>query len=416
MRLRNVLLNKFLTLQMVIVVLSLLLCIDLFFKAEDTFHESFLRTEMDAIMDSYQYGQTKKLPKNRTLKGFEGIENVPLHYQSLVRDLSEGIYELPLEGSPGFAEEAEIRVAIANIDNTMSAVYLISDLPDGSGENLLTRDMFWLMALYFSIVAFFGFWFSWVLSKRASIPLEMLATAVSEEKISDSLFHDKSLVDEIYALNQAVISREKRINEFIRREKNTIRNISHELRTPMTVLSSSLSLLKVSEKRKLNKEKMMQKMQYAIDDVTATIDAFLWLGRESDHEEEYLSSGTASVNKAVERYQHIVNGKPITLLVHCEKSVTIACKEAIFYIVISNLIRNAFTYTEEGAVTITLMNNIFSVTDTGPGLVDKKIVKDHQGFGYGLDIVGQVCAQMGWCFNIMPNEDGKGTQALVSFN
>lgn len=416
MRLRSVLLNKFLSLQIVIVILSLLLCIDLFFKAEDTFHESFLRTEMDAIMDGYQYGEVKKLPKSRTLKGFEGIENVPLHYQPIVRELSEGIYELSLEGKLGFTEEAEVRVAVAKIENTMSSVYLISNLPDGSGERVLTKDMFWLMALYFSIVACFGFWFSWVLSKRASIPLEMLATAVSEERISDSLFNDKPLVDEIYALNQAVISREKRINEFIRREKNTIRNISHELRTPMTVLSSSLSLLKVSEKRKVNKEKMMQKMQYAIDDVTATIDAFLWLGRESDHEEEHLSSGTASVNKAVERYQHVVNGKPITLVVHCEKSVTIACKEAIFYIIISNLIRNAFTYTEEGTITITLMNNIFSVTDTGPGLVDKKIVKNHQGFGYGLDIVGQVCAQMGWCFNMMPNEEGKGTQALVSFN
>ncbi|MGS2718310.1 sensor histidine kinase [Eionea flava] len=416
MRLRSVLLNKFFSLQMIIVILSLLLCIDLFFKAEDTFHESFLRTEMDAIMDGYQYGEVNKLPKSRTLKGFEGIENVPSNYQTLVRELPEGVYELSLEGQPGFAEEAEIRVAVANIENATSSIYLISNLPDGSGESLLTRDMFWLIALYFSIVACFGLWFSWVLSKKASIPLEILAAAVSGKRIPDNLFSNKPPVDEINALHQEIITREMRINKFIRREKNTIRNISHELRTPMTVLSSSLSLLKVSEKRKLNKEKMMQKMQYAIDDVTATIDAFLWLGREGDCQEEHLSCGTTSVNKAIERYQHIVSGKPITLVVNCEKSVMITCKDAIFYIVISNLIRNAFTYTEEGNITITLMNNIFSVTDTGPGIVDKKIVNTHQGFGYGLDIVNQVCAQMGWCFNVMHNEEEKGTQALVSFN
>jgi signal transduction histidine kinase len=90
-------------------------------------------------------------------------------------------------------------------------------------------------------------------------------------------------------------------------------------------------------------------------------------------------------------------------------------------VLLDNLIGNAFQYTQEGKVTIEMINNTLIVADTGPG-IDQSIsgvitdpaVKGSQstGYGFGLSIVKRLCEHQRWSLALSSD---RGTQISVTF-
>jgi signal transduction histidine kinase len=88
---------------------------------------------------------------------------------------------------------------------------------------------------------------------------------------------------------------------------------------------------------------------------------------------------------------------------------------ALLRIVVGNLIRNAFSYTREGRVTIVLDETGIRVIDTGVGIADyqlddifKPFYSDQGGEGIGLSLVKRICLRYGWRLEVS-SELGAGT-------
>lgn len=96
-------------------------------------------------------------------------------------------------------------------------------------------------------------------------------------------------------------------------------------------------------------------------------------------------------------------------------------------IILSNLLSNAFNYTNDGEIEITLDSHGFSARDTGIGIVKENIDKIwdrlyrvnsswsvQNGHGLGLFLVKTVVEKLGYSIRV-ESEAGKGSVFSVDF-
>jgi signal transduction histidine kinase len=90
---------------------------------------------------------------------------------------------------------------------------------------------------------------------------------------------------------------------------------------------------------------------------------------------------------------------------------------------VANLLRNAFTFTPSGSITITIEERLLTVTDTGTGIHSEQIGKVFQrhfkgsgstGSGIGLSLVKRICDRYGW-ETIINSNQGVGTSVQLLY-
>ena len=90
--------------------------------------------------------------------------------------------------------------------------------------------------------------------------------------------------------------------------------------------------------------------------------------------------------------------------------------------VLGNLIRNAYAYTQKGGVKITLKNDGVIIEDTGVGMSDTQLARafdrhyraGKKGGGIGLSLIKRICQRYGWNIS-MASEAGIGTRVRLWF-
>ncbi|MCG8435677.1 MAG: ATP-binding protein [Gammaproteobacteria bacterium] len=94
-------------------------------------------------------------------------------------------------------------------------------------------------------------------------------------------------------------------------------------------------------------------------------------------------------------------------------------------ILFSNILRNAFNYTQHGKIEITLSNKTVSVTDSGVGMSPQQLkdafqpfyrgnATDAPGVGLGLSIVKRLCERFNWELDAQ-SSPGEGTTVFIQF-
>jgi len=82
---------------------------------------------------------------------------------------------------------------------------------------------------------------------------------------------------------------------------------------------------------------------------------------------------------------------------------------------LSNIVRNAINYTQNGHVSVIVSYDFIEISDTGIGIdselldsVTDPYVKGEQsnGYGIGLSIVTRICDKYGWELDITSNPGG----------
>ena len=128
------------------------------------------------------------------------------------------------------------------------------------------------------------------------------------------------------------------------------------------------------------------------------------------------------VHMVVEMNKHLLSTGTKVELVNLS-DVTIPAERMLLSIVVSNLIRNAFSHTPSGTVNISIENNQLIVSDTGSGIPSQEMGKVFQkyfrgsastGSGIGLSLVKRICDRYGWAI-ILNSIEGQGTTARLIF-
>lgn len=333
----------------------------------------------------------------------------------------------------------------SDIKNCLIAIRLV-DTEDG-GRNMLIlnaslkplyatvraiRIMFIIISVIFVI---FSLVISYFLSRRLSKPIEQMNAWAKNLTIAryDITFPEKG-PSEICELAKTLNTTTQVLSKLDKLQKELISNISHDLRTPLTMISGYSEVM-----RDIPGENTPENMQVIIDEaarLTSLVNDLLNVSK--------LQSGTQVLTMkkinlttliidTVQRYERLIQHDGYKISFNYESEAFVEADETRLLQVVYNLINNAINYTgQDKSVVIeqTVQNGIvkISITDTGEGICEEdlpliwdryyKVDKVHKraisGTGLGLSIVKNILLLHGSRFGVS-SELGKGSTFWFEF-
>jgi signal transduction histidine kinase len=272
--------------------------------------------------------------------------------------------------------------------------------------------------------------FGHFLAKRAVGPITKLAgeTKKLEAELqagklySSSAFSGPWPNDEIGMLGHGLNSLSTRLRSILQNEKNFSSDVSHELRTQLMVLSSSLELL--SESRLTAAEqKIVKKALQTVSKMQSTVSVFLNLFRNNSE----MKCPQITVKEAVlrnrEAWEKTAEQKGLRFSLSLEGEYLQKYNEVLCETLVSNIVSNALRYTEAGYVAVSVTPRLVRVEDSGAGIPEEDLPhifesgyrgksSGNRGSGIGLSLARK-CADALGCEIEVQSEPGRGSVFVI---
>lgn len=391
------------------------------FTIEEVLVKRALEEEAGYFWERHLHDRRFPLPDTRNLTGFLAAAGDTSGLPDPLGPLKPGFHHLPTQTDFSVVYVTERRG---------ERLYLVFD-GESVGE----------LALYFGLVPLAGVlivlyliaWMTYRLSGRAISPIVWLAKEVEGFDPTSGKRPAFSPADlpgkpdrEVLALSEALSSLSRRIEDFIERERNFTRDASHELRSPLTVIKIAADMLLSEQELDRQARNSVLRIKRSATDMEELTEAFLLLARES---ERGLSLEPVCVNDVVdyelERARELIGDKPVTVERSAECRLVVQSSEKALSVLVGNLMRNAFSYTDAGTVHLQVKRGSLIIEDSGIGISDEKIEQVFEpfvrgdsrkrgGHGVGLTIVKRLSERFGWLVHI-DSTVGVGTRVIVEF-
>jgi signal transduction histidine kinase len=342
------------------------------------------------------------------LRGYDGVESLPDSLREWAQTNPEqGVYEF---------EQKELHVAVVPADNEQGHAFVVFDV---AGIEAPSSEDWWLLLVITGVVGTLGtlgFGLGLLVMRKAVAPVAQLAKAVESldlehlsdddyKRIESSRFGD----DEVGVLAGAIEKTLERISEFVERERYFTSSASHELRTPITVITGALELLEQSDLSAAD-VKTLDRVRRATLDMKTTIEMFLCLSRETDdgwYHEQF--SVMPLVKQALEQQRYLLNGKFVDVEIDEHATPKVCGHPQAFSIAVNNLVRNAFEHTLDGQdpIRVHIKAHELFITNQVSSDADDQHTPDEassHGYGLGLGIVQRLCERNGWSFSLVSDE------------
>ncbi|RVU84843.1 HAMP domain-containing histidine kinase [Leucothrix sargassi] len=286
------------------------------------------------------------------------------------------------------------------------------------------------------IVIYLSAWFVYKYSRKTLSPLMSLAQTMrgfdlSKDKL-DSLQLDNyintNIDDEVSVLADSLKDFTLRLKKQLQREREFTHDVSHELRTPLAVIKGSLELLNKQKDISPAQQRAINRMQTTSGDMLAMIETLLVLARDSETADglretvvldKVLPPLIQQVNNTHNNDQHV------EISLEKKADLRVDAPTQAVCIVLSNLLRNACNYTQQGTVVVTIHKDSVSIADSGIGIAEEELARVQRpfersstvegGYGLGLDIVKRLCQRFDWELKIA-SKVGVGTTITIRFS
>jgi signal transduction histidine kinase len=388
-------------------------CFLLMYSLEDDFIEREVRNEAQYLQQSFD--QNNRWPESR-------VSYMQLYFSknTLPVDIRERYIAEPRRKEFSGANDRHYHLfALPNTENTylvaeVSEILLVRPISGGVLQVMMTSGLG---------LVFIAFIMAWQLGRNTAKPLKQLAelvNGVAPENIPDK-FAQQFPNNEIGILAQTLESAMAKINQNLLREKCFTRDVSHELRTPVAIIKNAVEVYR-NQHSAVNNNAVIDRISQASTQMEQTVTTLLTLARE-EHTDVHKQDVKILplIEQSIIDQHHLINDKQIEVEVNDNCDREIYAQSGMLTVLLDNLIGNAFQYTQEGKVTIEMINNTLIVADTGPG-IDQSIsgvitdpaVKGSQstGYGFGLSIVKRLCEHQRWSLALSSD---RGTQISVTF-
>ncbi len=361
------------------------------------------------------------LPDTRNLTGLLSRVGGESQLPEGLRDLGDGFHEVP--SGAGFTT-----VYVATRDD--QRLYLVFD---GERVNELAAYFGVLPLIIVLVVLYLSVWLAYRASHRAVSPVTWLAREVNrldpdapnaEPFAAQHLPVDAD--EEVRVLAAALAGLAKRLDAFVERERNFTRDASHELRTPLTVLRVAADTLMERDDLSTPARQTVQRIKRSTRDMEDLVEAFLLLAREC---ETGLGVQRVCINDVVdaelEQLKLISADKPLQVALHSDCRLWVRGPDQALSSLIGNLLRNAFSYTDAGHISVHIGPNHVVIEDSGVGMDAQGVEQAFEpffrgqpsrrgGHGVGLTIVRRFSDRFHWPVSI-DSKPGVGTRVRVEF-
>lgn len=202
-----------------------------------------------------------------------------------------------------------------------------------------------------------------------------------------------------------------------------IHNAGHELKTPISVIKSSLELMRL----KKNYEEGISESIGELNRMDGLIQALIRLSTMGDTEIREPVNIPEIFEKLEKNYREKLDEKGIHLQVIQKKHPQIRANREYAEILFSNILGNAIKYNRDnGSIIVTIDQKKITIEDTGIGIAPENLEKIFDrfyqenesrtvdSFGIGLSLVARIAALYKWHVSVESTK-GVGTIVKVEF-
>lgn len=199
------------------------------------------------------------------------------------------------------------------------------------------------------------------------------------------------------------------VEENIEQMEQFIHNAGHELKTPISVIKSSLELMRLSK----NYNEGITESIEELDRMDNLIQALIGLSTTDN----LSSSESVDIGEICEKiqksYGEKLKEKDIALQIITKKPLHIQANGEYTEIFLGNLLSNAIKYNREnGRITITIDQKSITIQDTGIGIAKENIgkvfdrfykedeMRTNDSFGIGLSLVQRIASLYRWSIKV----------------
>jgi signal transduction histidine kinase len=218
-------------------------------------------------------------------------------------------------------------------------------------------------------------------------------------------------INEFAELNEAVNTMTKRVSHDYNEIKSFTENASHEIQTPLAIISSKLELLSQAESLKEEQMNIIQSISETTKRLSKLNQSLILLTKIDNQQfretEELDMSRLTQLH--LNNYEELLQANEITLTKKIEEGVHIIMNETLAEILIINLLTNAIKHNiKKGSIKVELTKKYLMVSNTGkkpdidPALYFERFKKESSSIdslGLGLSIVKKICEAYGFEIN-----------------
>ncbi len=255
-------------------------------------------------------------------------------------------------------------------------------------------------------------------------PLRLLAEKIHELPVGTSTarlpldWNDSELNTIAQSFNGFVTE----LEAYVRREKSLLSLASHELRTPIAVISGALDILEQRGGLAPADQKTVARIRQATDEMQMNVAVLLTLARKSDR----VSRAPEPLDLVAEVRQILHDLEvhyPVSTRVHLKASapVQVVADPALVRMLVRNLVQNALQHTRE-RIFIDVQPGWIDVRDEGPGLdsAAQDVLAGRTSLaltegpvsGLGLYLVTLMVERLGWRLDVLETSS-RGTVIRV---
>ncbi|BBU96461.1 sensor histidine kinase N-terminal domain-containing protein [Providencia rettgeri] len=394
------------------------------------------------VLDSFELNNNDRIfyqvisPDGETISGYDDLPPIPpywmrsQHYTALVYFYDAQYKGLPIRiaafyqpiNEGGITGMVEIRVA--------ETVYSRQDL---ANQLLISALMSQGTVVLLTMVL------AYILLSKLLAPLKRLSHLMLGRSANDltplpDLLPWSDLSPLIDALNRYI----SRLKRMVRRQERFSADASHQLKTPLTVLKTQVSVA-INSTDETQRQQSLQAINKTLDNTIILTDRLLQLSRLKAHEKEAITQYRAInlvdiVHQACFTRLSQAESQNIDLGYEGAETAWIKGEPILLAEMCANLIDNAIKYTPaNGVVTVRVVSSddhlhwVLEVEDSGPGIPDAKINRSMEAFtrlnnalgkegaGLGLALVKDIASYHGSEPQLLKSKLLKGLLVRIAF-
>ena len=302
------------------------------------------------------------------------LRNLPDSYGTLFERIKVG------EDSAGFVTEDNAAYVTGRVLPDGNILYISMPLGTVGGTvRILRLQLVWVSVL--SLVL--GFVLAWVISKRFEKPVAEIAG--SAKQIAEGNFHPelpRGFCAELDELSDTLGETALRLEKAQNAQREFLANVSHDLRTPLTMIKGYAEMVKeISWSDEEKREKDLDIITREADRLTALVNEILDFSamQSNNAPQEYgVIDLSRAVKEVLEQFAPFCEQNGYVIETKIADGVTARADETQIKRVIYNFIDNAVNHTDDSKkvkVSLTIKNGSarFAVTDYGKGIANEDL-------------------------------------------
>lgn len=203
--------------------------------------------------------------------------------------------------------------------------------------------------------------------------------------------------NEFNRVADCLVSSLKNNARLIDQEKRFLAHASHELRTPIAIIKANLEIFEKIEVSDPAKRPLMR-LERASANMQLITETLLWLARQSECKPtESWVDFPHLLTQLIDEQKYLIQGEDVQVITEFDEVDSQLVPLSPLMIVLNNLIRNAFQYTNNGWIKISFKDNRILIENHD---TDKIVEPSVDGFGLGLELTQRICKKLDWKLGI----------------